>query len=123
MNVTLWIIQLLLAVVFAVTGTAKVSRPRLALAGRMHWVADATDAQVKGIGVLEILAAVGLVVPPLLHVATFFTPLAAVGVVCLMVGAIVTHLRLGESQTLLVNVVLLLLAAIVAVARFGLYHF
>ncbi len=123
MNVTLWIIQLLLAVVFAVAGTAKVSRPRLALAGRMHWVVDATDAQVKGVGALEILAAIGLVVPPLVHVATFLTPLAAVGVVCLMVGAIVTHLRLGEPQTLGVNVVLLLLAAIVAVARFGPYPF
>lgn len=64
MNATLWIIQLLLAVVFAATGTAKVSRPRLALAGGMHWVADATDAQVKGVGVLEMLAAIGLVVPP-----------------------------------------------------------
>ena len=123
MNVTLWIIQLLLAVVFAVAGTAKVSQPRLALAGRMHWVVDATDAQVKGIGMLEILAAIGLVVPPIVHVATFVTPLAALGVVCLMVGAMVTHLRLGERQTLVVNVVLIVLAAMVALARFGPYQF
>ena len=64
MNGTLWILQLALALVFAVAGAAKVSQPRLALAGRMHWVADATDAQVKGVGVLEILAGIGLVVPP-----------------------------------------------------------
>jgi hypothetical protein len=57
------------------------------------------------------------------HVAAFLTPLAAVGVVCLMVGATVTHLRLGEPQSIVVNVVLLLLAAIVAMARFGAYHF
>lgn len=123
MNVTLWILQLVLAVVLAVAGAAKVSQPRLALAGRMHWVVDATDAQVKGVGVLEILAAIGLVVPPLVHVAAFLTPLAAMGVVCLMVGAMVTHLRLGEPQGLVVNVVLLLLAGIVAMARFGPYHF
>jgi uncharacterized membrane protein YphA (DoxX/SURF4 family) len=123
MNLTLWIIQVLLAIVFAVTGTAKITQPRMALAGRMHWVTDATDAQVKGIGLLEVLAAIGLVVPPVLHIATFLTPLAAVGVVLLMIGATITHLRLGERQTLPVNVVLLVLAALVALARFGPYPF
>ena len=58
-----------------------------------------------------------------MHVATFLTPLAAVGVVWLMMGAMVTHLSLGERQSLVVNVVLLLLAGIVAMARFGPYHF
>jgi len=81
MDPFLWVIQVLLAVVFAATGTVKLSQPRLALAGRMHWVVDATDAQVKSIGALEILAAIGLVLPPLVHVATFLAPLAAVGVV------------------------------------------
>ena len=121
MNVALWILQVVLAVVFAVAGTAKVSQPRTVLAGRMHWVVDATDAQVKGIGVLEILAAIGLIAPPILHVAVFLTPLAAAGVICLMVGAIVTHVRIGETQTIVVNVALLVLAAIVAIARFGPY--
>lgn len=123
MNGTLWAIQVLLALVFAVTGAAKLTRPRLALAGRMRWVVDASDAQVKGVGLLEVMAAVGLVFPPLLHIATFLTPLAAVGVVCLMVGAAVTHIRIGEPQTLPVNVVLMVLGAVVAVARFGSYHF
>ena len=123
MNVALWVLQIVLAVVFAVAGTAKVSQPRAVLAGRMHWVVDATDAQVKGIGVLEILAAIGLVAPPILHVAVFLTPLAAAGVICLMVGAIVTHVRIRETQTIVVNVALLVLAAIVAIARFGPYAF
>jgi uncharacterized membrane protein YphA (DoxX/SURF4 family) len=123
MNVTLWVMQVALAVVFAVAGGAKLSQPRMALAGRMQWVTDATDAQVKTVGLLEVLAAIGLVVPPLVHVATFLVPLAAVGVVCLMVGAIVTHIRIGETQTIWFNVLLLLMAAVVAVARFGPYHF
>ena len=123
MNVTLWILQVLLALVFAVAGTAKLSQPRMALAGRMHWVTDATDAQVKTIGLLEVLAATGLVVPPVLHIATFLTPLAAVGVIFLMIGAMVTHVRIGERDTLWVNVLLLVLGAAVAVARFGPYHF
>lgn len=123
MNVTLWAIQVVLALVFAVAGATKLARPRLALAGRMPWVEDMNDFQVKGIGVLEVLAAVGLVAPPLLHVATFLTPMAAVGVILLMLGASATNLRIGEPKILPVNLLLLALGALLAVARFGPYHF
>jgi len=123
MNATLWGIQILLALVFTVTGAAKLTQPRPALAGRMSWVEDASDAQVKTVGLLEVLAAIGLIAPPLLHIATFLTPLAAAGVVLLMIGAAVTHIRIGEPQTLWVNVLLLVLGAAVAIARFGPYHF
>lgn len=123
MNITLWVIQVLLAVVMAVTGGIKLTQPRLALAGRMAWVVDVSDMQVKGIGALEVAAAIGLIAPPILHIATFLTPLAAVGVVCLMIGAMVTHVRIGERDRIWVNVLLLVLAAIVAVGRFGPYPF
>jgi hypothetical protein len=108
--------------VLAITGAIKLTQPRLSLQGRMAWVVDASDAQVKGIGALEVLAAIGLVAPPLVHITTFFTPLAAVGVILLMLGAMVTHVRIGESA-IWVNVLLLVLAAVVAVGRFGPYAF
>jgi uncharacterized membrane protein YphA (DoxX/SURF4 family) len=123
MNITLWIIQILLALVFLAAGLTHAGRPRLALAGRMAWVEDFTDVQVKGIGFLEVLAAIGLVVPPLLHVATFLTPLAGLGLVLLMAGAGATHLRRGELPNAAGNAVLLILAAVVAIGRFGPYHF
>ncbi len=123
MNITLWVIQVLLAVVMAVTGGIKLTQPRPALAGRMSWVVNASDAQVKGIGALEVAASISLLAPPMLHVATFLTPLAAVGVVCLMIGAMLTHVRIGERDRIWVNVLLLLLAAVVAVGRFGPYPF
>jgi DoxX-like protein len=123
MHITLWVIQVLLAMVMAVTGGIKLTQPRLALAGRMTWVVGASDAQVKGIGALEVAAAIGLIAPPILHIATFLTPLAAVGVVCLMIGAMVTHVRIGERDRIWVNVLLLALAAVVAVGRFGPYPF
>jgi len=50
MNVTLWVFQVLLAVVLAATGAIKFTQPRLSLQGRMAWVVDVSDAQVKGIG-------------------------------------------------------------------------
>ncbi len=123
MNIALWIIQLLLAATFLVSGVNKLARPRLALAGQLPYVEDFSDAQVKGIGALEVMAAIGLVVPPPLHVATFLTPLAAVGLVLLMAEAAATHLRRHDSQMVAVNGVLLILAAVVAVGRFGPYQF
>ncbi len=86
-------------------------------------VEDFTDTQVNGIGALEVLAAVGLVVPPLVHFATFLTPLAAVGIIRLMGGAAATHLRRREPQPVAVNGILLILAVVVAVGRFGPYPF
>jgi uncharacterized membrane protein YphA (DoxX/SURF4 family) len=123
MNIALWTIQLLLALTLLAAGGMKLARPRLALAGQMGWVVDFSDAQVKGIGTLEVLAAIGLVVPPLLHIATFLTPLAAVGAVLLMGGAAATHLRRHETQAVAVPAVLLILAAVVAIGRFGPYPF
>lgn len=123
MNIALWVMQVLLALVFLAAGFTKLARPRLALAGQMAWVEDFADAQVKGIGVLEVLAVFGLIVPPLLHIAVFLAPLAATGLVLLMVGAAVTHLRRGEMPMAAGNLALLVLAAVVAFGRFGSYHF
>jgi uncharacterized membrane protein YphA (DoxX/SURF4 family) len=123
MNIALWIIQVLLALTFLASGGNKLARPRLALAAQMPYVQDFSDTQIKGIGALEVLAAIGLVVPPLLHIATFLTPLAAVGLILLMLGAIATHLRRREPQMVAVNGVLLILAAVVAAGRFGPYPF
>ena len=123
MNIALWVIQLLLAVTFLASAVIKLARPRLALAAQMPYVEDFTDAQIKGIGGLELLASIGLVLPPLVHVATFLTPLAAVGLILVMGGAIFTHLRRHEPQMAVFNVALLVLAAVVAVGRFGPYPF
>jgi hypothetical protein len=74
-------------------------------------------------GVAEGLAGVGLVLPPLVHVLAWLTPLAAAGLVVLMLGAIVFHVRRREYPNIGLNAVLGVLAAIVAWGRFGPYHF
>lgn len=83
------------------------------------WAEDFSPGQLKGIGTLEILAAVGLVVPAAIDVATFLTPTAAVGVVLLMVGAGATHLRRGETSNVAMNAALALVAVFIAIERFG----
>jgi uncharacterized membrane protein YphA (DoxX/SURF4 family) len=121
MNVTLWIIASLLAALFLASGTAKLAQPKEKLVASAMGAALAgfSPAAIKAIGTLEVLGAAGLVLPAALDITPVLVPLAAVGVVLLMVGAIITHSRRHEAQSVVVNVVLLALAAVVAVGRFA----
>ena len=85
----------------------------------MAWVEDFDLRQIKGIGTLEIAAAVGLIVPAAVEIVPVLTALAASGVFLLMLGAAATHLRRGELAMLPVNLVLAALALFVAIERFG----
>jgi uncharacterized membrane protein YphA (DoxX/SURF4 family) len=120
MDTALWIAQALLAAVFLITGVTKLAQPRAKMAaGPMRWAADVSDAQFRTIGVLEVLGALGLILPGVLHVAPAITPLAAVGLALTMVGALATHVRLGETSRIAAPIVLLGLAVLVAVERVG----
>jgi len=125
MNIALWIVAALLALVFLGAGASKVLQPRSKLVTNpnLKWTEDFSEPQLKAIGALEVLGAIGLVLPPLVGVAEVLSPLAAVGLALTMVGAIVVHLRRRENQVVPVNVVLLALAVFVAWGRFGDYPF
>lgn len=120
MNVALWIVAGLLALAFLAAGGMKLSQPKEKLhASGMGWVEDFAPGTIKLIGALEVLGALGLVLPALLDVAPVLVPLAATGLAVTMLGAMVVHLRRKESQLIVVNLVLFALAAFVAVERFG----
>ena len=122
MNITLWIIGSVLAFAFLAGGLMKLTQPKPKLvASGQPWAEDFSDSAVKGIGALEVLGALGLVLPALLDITPVLVPVAATGVVALMLGAAVIHARRGEKQNIVINVVLAGLAAFVAVARFGPY--
>ena len=123
MNVVLWIIAGLLALAFLGAGLTKLVQPKEKLAATMGWVDDFSPGTVKLIGALEVLAAIGLVLPAALDVVPVLVPLAAVGLVALMVGAAITHARRRETPMIAVNVVLLVLAVVVAWGRFGPWSF
>ncbi len=124
MNIALWVIAAVLASTMLAAGTMKVSRPRSELeANGMPWVDDFPGRTVKTIGALEILAAIGLLVPAALDIAPWLVPAAAIGVIAVMVGAAVTHLRRSEPQAIAINAILLALAAFVAWGRFGPHAF
>jgi uncharacterized membrane protein YphA (DoxX/SURF4 family) len=122
METALWIVQALLAAIFLITGMTKLTQPRQKLAaGPMRWAADVTDAQFRTIGLVEVLGAIGLILPAALGIAPLLTPLAAVGLVLTMVGAIRTHVRYAEMDRLAVPIAVFALALFVAVASFGTY--
>jgi uncharacterized membrane protein YphA (DoxX/SURF4 family) len=122
METALWIAQVLLAAIFLLTGTTKLTQPRLKMAaGPMRWAADVTDRQFRTIGLLEVLGAIGLILPAAFGIAPLLTPLAAIGLVLTMIGAIHVHVRHGETNRLAVPIVVLALALFVAIEGFGTY--
>ena len=119
MNLALWIITVVLAVAFGTAGLLKATQPKEKLAANMGWVNDFSAGTVKFIGVVEILGALGLILPAAFDIAPILTPLAASGLAVTMLLAIGVHARRKEPQLIVVNVVLLALTAFVAVMRFG----
>ena len=118
-NVFLWILQAVLATAFGLAGLVKGLQPKEKLRTTLPWVDDFTPTQVRLIGVVEFLGALGLVLPAMTGVAAILTPLAAIGLALTMVGAAVVHARRKESSAIAVNVVLLVLAAVIAWGRLG----
>lgn len=123
MNVFLWILQGLLAAAFLVAGTLKATQPKEKLLPNFAWVADFSPGMVKLIGITQLAAALGLVLPALTGIAVILTPLAAVGLGLIMVFAAIYHIRKGEYSSIGVNAVILILAAVIAWGRFGPYAF
>ncbi|GAA2430712.1 DoxX family protein [Actinomadura vinacea] len=115
MNLALWIAAGLLAAVALVGGITKtfVPKERLAAQHGGEWTRNAGVGFVKTLGVLELLAAVGLVLPAALDIAPVMVPVTALCWILLMVGAMVTHGRLGQFKLVMVNSVYLLLAAFI----------
>ncbi|MFF4775896.1 DoxX family protein [Microtetraspora fusca] len=123
MYVFLWVLQAVLATVFGLAGVMHSTQPKEKLRPMLPWVEDFTPAQVRLIGVVELLGALGLLLPAATGIAPVLTPLAATGLAITMLGAAVTHARRKEPVAAAVNVALLALAALIAWGRFGPYAF
>ena len=121
MNLTLWIITGLLAVVALTGGISKtfVPKEKLAHVAGGGWTNDHTARFVKTLGVLELLAVAGLILPAVVDAAPVLVPITAVCWVLLMVGAMITHYRRGEHRFVVLNLVYLALAVLIAWGRFG----
>ena len=119
MNLALWIAQLVLVVFFTGSGAVKSTMPRQRLLDTgQTGIAMFPMPVVRFTAAMELVAAVGLVLPQLTGIAETLTPLAAVGLCVVMVGAAWAHTRLHEPRNVAVNIALLAVAVFVAVGRF-----
>jgi uncharacterized membrane protein YphA (DoxX/SURF4 family) len=122
MNTAVWIAQGLLAALMLTAGFMKLSKSKeelLASGQGMQWTEDFSPSQINGIGTLESLAAIGLIVPAALDIAPGLTAVAASGVVLLMLGAAATHVKRDELQVVPINAAIAAVALFVAIERFG----
>jgi hypothetical protein len=111
MNIVLWIIQVLLALLFLFAGGLKLVLPIdvLTSMGPPNQV-QLPGLFIKFIGVCEVLGALGLILPGLFRIKTWLTPLAAAGLVIIIIGAVAVSLKLGVGAALLPFVVGLFMA-------------
>lgn len=119
MTIATWIVTALLALANLAAGGMKVFSPVPRLRKQLAWAESVGTVQTRLIGVAEILGAIGIVLPVLLGIAPVLTPIAAVGLALIQLIAIFFHLSRGEGKQVPANIVLLLLAVFVAVARFA----
>lgn len=119
MGILAWILQILLCLAFGAAGLMKVTSPRDKLAARMSWIRTSPPWLPNVIGVVELLGAVGVILPSAFRIMPVLTPLAACGLALIMIFATGNHLRHGEGQDIVPTSVLLVLALAVAYLRFG----
>lgn len=122
MNVALWIVTWLMAAVLLVS-TAKIFVPREKIAAvggaGAQWVLDFSPGALRAIGILELFAVAGLILPAVLNIAPILVPVTATCVALLFTGAVIMRLRRGERATVVPDLVYLALAIFVAWGRFG----
>ncbi|MGM9929286.1 MAG: DoxX family protein [Bacillus sp. (in: firmicutes)] len=112
MNIALWSIQILLALLFLMVGCKKVFQADKEMAASLN------NNHFLLIGIAEILGAVGLILPWALDVVPVLTPLAAVGLALIMILAVIFHAKRKENKSVVTNIIILALTLFVAIGRF-----
>ncbi|MFN8255684.1 MAG: DoxX family protein [Bacteroidales bacterium] len=118
MELTVWIIQGILALMFLMAGIMKSTQPKDKLVKSLPWVNDFSLQTVRFIGFSELTGAIGIIIPQVTGILPILSPIAAVGLVIIMILAASHHIRKNEFKEVAFNAVLLVLSAFVAYYRF-----
>jgi hypothetical protein len=122
MTFAYWIVAGVLALSNLFAGGTKLVRTKEEIqASGMGWAEDFSQRTIRGIGAAEVLGGLGLILPPLTHIAPVLAPIAAIGLVILQILAAITHVRRHEFKVLAANVPLIILGVVVAVLGFMLW--
>jgi uncharacterized membrane protein YphA (DoxX/SURF4 family) len=117
LNIFLWIAQIFLSMVFVLTGAMKITQPIANLASMMDWVNHVSPVLVRFVGIAELLGAIGLLLPSILHVKPNLTIWASVGLILVMIPATFYHISIGESNMIVIPLVLAAISAFIAWGR------
>jgi putative oxidoreductase len=117
LHIALWVAQVLLAAAFGMGGVMKSTQPIAELAAKLVWPGVVPEALVRFIGISELAAAIGLVLPAATRIRPGLTPLAALGLIVVMTLAAGFHVLRGEFTALPINFGFAALAGFVAWGR------
>lgn len=112
MQIAYWIVAGLLAFFYLYSGGVKVLQSKQKLEPMMKWIDVTPMWAVRAIGIVEVLGAIGLILPPLTGIAPVLALVSAIGFVLVQIGAIIVHVARGESRQLGLNIGLLVLASV-----------
>jgi len=116
MHILLWVAQVLIALTFIWAAYAKLIQPIEETAKMLPWAKDNLGL-LKFTGIVELLGALGIILPAALRIQPKLTILAAYGIIALMISASIFHISRGEASLIGMNIFFLLLAAFVAWGR------
>jgi hypothetical protein len=116
MNIALWIAQVVVAASLLM-GTAMKFMPIEKISVMMPWTGQLPAIVVRLLGLIDLLGALGLVLPAMFHIKPQLTVWAAIGTILLMLCAIVFHISRGEASVIGFNIFLAVLAAFIAWGR------
>jgi len=117
LNVVLWTAQILLALFF-MSGTVMKFMPIQKISAIMPWMGQLPPLEVRLLGVVDLLGALGLILPAALKIRPMLTPWAAIGIIVLMICATIFHISRGEASVIGVNIVVIIVAIFIAWGRF-----
>lgn len=116
MNVTLWIVQIILAAGFIYSGWMKTVRIESSKK-TWAWVNNVPKTLVVLIGIAELLGALGLILPWALNIAPVLTPISAIALTAVALLGMLFHIQRKEYREIGVNIFFVVLALIVAIGR------
>jgi putative oxidoreductase len=117
MNISLWVVQSLLAAMFLMAGANKLFQSIPELSNMLPWVTTVPEAMVRFIGLSELLGGLGLLLPSILRIRPILTPFAALGLAVVMILASIFHITRGEVSVIGMNFVFMAMALFVAWGR------
>jgi putative oxidoreductase len=117
MNIALWTVQVLLAIMFIMAGAMKSFQPIEKLSPMLPWVLDFPEILVRFIGISELLGGLGLILPSVLRILPVLTPIASSGLALIMVLSAIFHYTKGEFQAIVINVAIFVMTLFIAWGR------